>query len=139
MSESHPQAEPYCLRCKTAELVPVDSPARMSFFECPRCRRNFTRTADGALVFRWGHPITLLLYPVIFESHPVERCEGLASEFVRGQSIESVQLAIQEIRLELGDPTQQVRDTVQCCASEQDLRAYLQCVADCLEAKIRPK
>lgn len=136
MSESSSEMPPHCLRCKTAELVALDSPRDVSFFECPRCHRNFTRRTEGALFFRWGHPITLLLYPVIFESRPVERCEGVVSGFVKGRSSEILQRAIEEIRLELNEPTQQVRDTLNCCASEQDLRAYLHRAVDQMEARI---
>ena len=139
MSASHSETLPHCLRCKTEELVHHDSPPGASFFECPKCHRSFTRSSDGALVFRWRHPITLLLYFVIFDPHPVERCERVVSAFVEGRSSETIQIAIQEIRLELNEPTQQVRDTVDCCASEQDLRAYLHCVAELMEASIRQR
>jgi hypothetical protein len=125
---------PHCLRCKTPELVALpDSPADAAFFECPVCHRHFTKAADGSLSFRWGNPITLLLYPVIFEQHPLERCEQAVSEFVSGRSFEAVQQAIDEIRLELDDPTQQLRNALQCCASEVDLRSYLRCAADRME------
>jgi hypothetical protein len=61
----------------------------------------------------------------------------LVSGQISGQllgSVEAIQSAIQEIRLELNDPTQQIRETVDCRASEQEVRAYLQCVVDQIEA-----
>lgn len=128
---------PHCLRCRTAELTLISSTKGVAFFGCSKCHREFTRGANGKLCFRWGHPITLLLYYVIFEDRPLEQCERVASEFVKGQSWEVIEHAIQEIRLELNDPTQQVRDTLQCCASEENLRAYLKCVADRMEVIIR--
>jgi hypothetical protein len=114
-----------------------DSPADAAFFECTVCHRHFTKAADGSLSFCWGNPITLLLYPVIFEQHPLERCEQSVSEFVSGRSAEAIQQAIAEIRLELNDPTQELRKALHCCASEEDLRNYLRCAADRLEAVTR--
>jgi hypothetical protein len=125
-----------CLRCKTTELVPLDSPAEVSFFECPACHREYTARKEGDLTFRWGHPITLLLYPVIFDPDPLGRCESVAADFVLGRDPKTVRKAIQEIRLELDDPTQQVRDTVDCWAAESALRVYLRCVANRIEACI---
>jgi transposase-like protein len=121
--------QPHCLRCKTAALVAVPSPDSISFYECPNCHRAFARKADGALCFRWRHPISLVLYPVIFEVNPTERCERIADMFAKQESTEQINAIVQEIKLELADPTQQVRDILDCHASEEDLRKYLRCVA----------
>jgi hypothetical protein len=123
-----------CLRCKTAELLPLDSPRGIGFFECPSCHRQFAQGDDRSLHFRWGHPITLLLYAVIFDEHPGERCESIANALIKAQSAEYLQLTLQEIRLELDDPTQQLRDTVNCTAPEPELRAFLACIAGRLGA-----
>lgn len=53
--------------------------------------------------------------------------------FAKQQSRERIKLIVQEIKLELDDPTQQVRDIVECRASEDDLRKYLRCVAERLD------
>jgi hypothetical protein len=121
----------YCLRCKTTELV--GSPRGSSFFECPKCHRGFIRETDGTLRFCWPHPISLVLYPVIFEADPGQHCERIADLFVKEKSGEQIDLLIQEIKLELEDPTQQIRDILTARASEEDLRNYLRCVADRLE------
>jgi hypothetical protein len=132
--QGHSETPPRCLRCKTVELIPLDSPSDIAFFECPGCHRQFARDEKGSLHFRWGHPITLLLYAVIFDEHPAEHCESAANTFIKTQSADYLQLAVQEIRLELNDPTQQLRDTVKCSASEPELRAFLACVAARIEA-----
>ncbi|HEX3462467.1 MAG TPA: hypothetical protein VHS78_00255 [Candidatus Elarobacter sp.] len=121
---------PLCLRCKTVALVPLDSPEQIAFFECPVCRRQFARAAGKALCFRWMHPISLALYPVIFAPDPVAQCERVAATLAEQSSPERRSLIVREITLELEDPTQQVRDIVGCHASEEDLRAYLRCVAE---------
>jgi len=129
------RSQPYCLRCKTAELVALPSPDDTSFFECPKCHRNFVRKAGGALCYRWLHPISLVLYPVMFDGDPGRDCERVAEMFATQKSSEQIKLIVQEIRLELDDPTQQVRDILECSASEEDLRKYLRCVADRLEKR----
>jgi hypothetical protein len=61
---------------------------------------------------------------------PSQDCERVADLFAKQQSSERIKLFVQEIKLELDDPTQQVRDILECHASEDDLRKYLRCVAD---------
>ena len=85
------------------------------------------------MCFRWLHPISLVLYPVIFEVDPGQHCERIADMFAKHESIERIKLIVQEIKLELDDPTQQIRDILKCHASEEDLRKYLLCVADRLD------
>lgn len=119
-----------CLRCKTTALIPLASPDEISFYECPQCRRQFARKPGHALHFRWMQPISVALYPVIFEQNPEQGCEQVADTLAEQKSTEWIRLLIQEIRLELADPTQQVRDILDCRATEEDLRAYLRCLAE---------
>jgi len=133
MVKVEPAGRPHCLRCKTMELSELDSPEGISFFECPKCHRPFARKSGGALCFRWLHPISLILYPVIFEANPGQSCERVADMLAEQESSERIKLIVQEIRLELDDPTQQVRDILECHASEAELRKYLRCVADRLD------
>jgi hypothetical protein len=135
MVKIQPESHLHCLRCKTPELIALDSPDGISFFECPECHRNFARKRGGELCFRWMHPISLVLYPVIFEPDPGQHCERVAEMFAEQESGERIKLIVQEIKLELDDPTQQVRDILECRASEGDLREYLRCVADRLEKR----
>jgi hypothetical protein len=79
------------------------------------------------------HPISLLLYPVIFDEHPEKRCHEVAASFAKQESAERVKLFVQEIKLELDDPTQQVRDILESRASETELRDYLRCLVEQLE------
>jgi hypothetical protein len=130
MAKDAGESQLRCLRCKTTGLIASASPGGISFFECPKCHRNFARKPGGALCFRWPHPIGLILYPVIFADDPSQDCERVADLFAKQQSSERIKLFVQEIKLELDDPTQQVRDILECHASEDDLRKYLRCVAD---------
>jgi transposase-like protein len=127
------KSQPHCLRCKTTVLIVSPSPSGISFFECPKCHRNYARKSGGSLCFRWPHPIGLVVYPVIFEANPGQHCERVAKLFAKQESSERIKQIVQEINLELEDPTQQVRDILECHASEDDLRKYLRCVADRLD------
>ena len=132
MAKVESEGQPHCLRCKTTGLVALASPEGISFFDCPKCDRNYAQKPGGALCFRWQHPISMVLYPVIFEANPAERCERIADMVAKQESSERIKLIVEEITLELDDPTQQVRDILDCLASEENLRKYLSCVAACL-------
>ena len=145
--KGQPDGRPRCLRCKTIDLTLLDSSTEtISFFECPQCFRNYAQKRGGRLCFRWLHPISLALYPVIFEKHPLHFIEQLTAclssepppnRIEQGSAeAEHIKLTVQEIRLELDDPTQQVRDILDCEASEEDLREYLRHYAAVLEARL---
>src|SRR5262245_23658617 len=127
-------SEQHCLRCKTVTLTEV-GPVRpdIRFFECRRCRRQYALEPSKQLTFRWLHPITLALYGVIVDADPVARAVSAATMFIEQQTPEQSQQMIDEIRLELADPTQQIRDTLDCRASEEKLREFLRVFADNLE------
>lgn len=58
-----------CLRCNGVELVPSGpSVHAIEFFDCPDCHRRQTRKLGGSLTFRWSHPISLVLYEILFDS-----------------------------------------------------------------------
>jgi len=75
----------------------------------------------------------MVLYPVMFEANPGKHCKRVAEMFAKHESGEQIRLIVQEIQLELDNPTQPVRDILESQASEEDLRKYLRCVADRLE------
>src|SRR5438105_574842 len=101
--------EQRCLRCKTVKLAVIEPYlAEMTFFECPACGRQYTLQPGKELVFRWLHPISQVLYPVIFEEDPTATLARLT--FVDWRLPQKKEDFIREIELELNEPTQQVRD-----------------------------
>ena len=130
-------SEHLCLRCKTVTLVelePLDP--RITFFECPECRRHYALKPGKELTFRWLHPISLALYGVIFDDAPTERVADVVASFVAQRLAEELAVFVREIRFELDEPTQQVRDILDCRASEQELRDYLRLFCDHLEQSL---
>jgi hypothetical protein len=128
--------EPLCLRCRTVALTELSASAPdIRFYECPACGRHYALKPGKRLTFRWLHPISLALYGLIFERNPVPRAEADAEATVKqGSSTpEELQRMVDEIRLELNEPTQQVRDILDCQASEEQLREFLRRYADHLE------
>ena len=123
----------HCLRCKTVLLRESEHYPDIRFFECPNCNRRYALAPGQQLIFRWLHPVTLALYPVIFDATPVERAGIVAKRLAQQYSGGELALMIKEIRLELDDPTQQVRDTLDSRASEEELRRYLVSFCECLE------
>jgi hypothetical protein len=117
---------PACLRCEGAPALTADvSPPDIAFFTCPRCGRRYAQSAGGQLTFRWGHPISFALYPMIFVRAPAELQTSQVDTFVADYPPETLEAAVAEIRLELETPTQQVRDILECPAPEAELRDYL--------------
>lgn len=110
-----------CLRCTEVELAPAEPfVPKIEFFDCPACHRQYARKPGQSLTFRWLHPISIALYSILFDSEPLL---GLAqspklSEPERRRMIE-------EIELELTQPTQQVRDILDNPQTEEECRQFL--------------
>lgn len=116
-----------CLRCGHHPLMRTDSAADdVTFYECPGCGRRFTYSG-GSLTERWPGPIGLALYGVLFDDHPQERAKSSAAGLGR---LDRDRL-VAEIRHELEQPSQQVRDILPGMrASEADLREFLALLVD---------
>lgn len=71
------------------------------------------------------HPITLALYGVLFIRDPVPQAETQAQRFMANRSHAVLLAMVDEIDLELTQPTQRVRECLQNAASEEDCREYL--------------
>ena len=84
----------------------------------------------GSSPSRWLHPLTLALYAVIPDIKPIERAPTVARKVAARYSHKELTEIVKEIRLELNEPTQQIRDTLECRASEGELRQYLSSFCD---------
>jgi len=112
-----------CLRCSGVELVPSGpSVQAVEFFDCPACHRRYARKPGGSLTFRWLHPISLVLYEILFDSNPLQRLEKSG---VPSKPPEVLLRIVEEIELELTHPTQQVRDILDNLQTEEQCRQYL--------------
>ena len=131
----------YCLRCQAEPLQRLDvSDAGIEFFECSACRRQYALRPGKGLTYRWGHPISLALYGVIFDESPAdaEQICKVSAHLQGGRSDVEIAALVKEIRFELSEPTQQVRDILDCRATEQKLRLFLQLLCDRLEKGAKP-
>lgn len=113
--------ERLCLRCEGVPLVRTEPIFDdVSFFECPTCGRRYTLRAGKGLTFRWLHPISLALYLIIPDPLPSARAAEIATRLKKELPLKILKLLVQEVRLELETPTQQLRDIVDCRATEED-------------------
>jgi len=121
-----PTSQMFCLRCRNAGLrrLPDSSPG-MDFFDCPVCARQYARAAGKGLTFRWLHPISLALHPVLFFPEPQGAEAKSARALKEDRTPEQIVAMADEIDLELKQPTQQVRDIIGNAASEEKCRAFL--------------
>jgi transposase-like protein len=115
----------FCLRCPRSALKPTDSPPGLQFWACPTCGRTYTKKPGTPLTFRWGNPIALALYPVIFDATPYARSADVARRLSSQWTAAEARRAVAEITLELDSPTQPVRSIVDAVASEEACRLYL--------------
>ncbi len=124
--------QPACLRCKTTELRALSSPEEIAFWQCPTCKRDYAQRPGQALHFRWLHPISVVLSSVLFgETLTAEQAERTVKGLAPFSPDQRRQMA-DEIRLELDEPTQQVREILRNPQSEEDLRRFLALSADLL-------
>lgn len=126
MSERNNESNVSCLRCAAVTLRGLPhTGGGVSFYECPACMRHYAQKQGGALTYRWLHPISLALYCVLFEREPLGHVQRSTEQLLRGRTEEQVSSMVQEIELELGHPTQQVREIVDNVATEEACRAFL--------------
>ena len=125
-----------CLRCRTVPLDACEpSEARaIAIFECPGCGRRYALKPGRQLTFRWRDPISLALYGVQFDESPSGRAAEVVASLLRDRSAEQMEQFAREIRLELEEPTQQVRDILDCRASEGACREFLRLVTEGIRA-----
>jgi hypothetical protein len=127
---------PTCFRCP-GTLRPTDRAESIRFLECPECGRRYAQRDGGPLTERWLSPISLALYGVMFDEHPQDP-ENVRLQ-ARGMGHLDVDALVREIRLELAEPAQPVRDILGGMrATEADLREYLRLLADELETGPTP-
>jgi len=131
-----------CFRCD-AVLEPLDSPEEITFFACPRCHRQYARKAGQGITDRWGSPISIALYPIIFSTQPAELADHVARLFLDGRTAlempaELAQL-VADIRDELERPKQRVRDILDVAGCEDDVRAFLRLLAERIAAALDKK
>jgi hypothetical protein len=116
-----------CLRCTGVELVPSGPfQPEIEFFDCPVCQRRYARQPGRSLTFRWLHPISLLLYPILFDVYLVGRARAMLQAAQQPPSQpEAARRMIEEIELELTQPTLQVRDILDNPQTEEQCRQFL--------------
>lgn len=129
------QDDPQCLRCRGVRLRPLaQSAPALAFFECPTCRRQYARKSSGSLTYRWRHPISLALYGVIFEKEPLVHAPRIATILLRDRTPDEIAWFVDEIELELKQPTQQVHLILDNAATEPKCRQFLTAVVAAMRA-----
>lgn len=126
-------SELICFRCNSSELKLFLEKEENSIFECQNCQRRYCRKGSLALYDAWPCPIGIALYPVIFEENPTCKALQNAELFMAEQSSTNLELIIEDIEQELSVPRQQVRNILDCVASEAELRNYLKHLSEHLK------
>ncbi|MFX1251854.1 MAG: hypothetical protein ACFFCZ_09620 [Promethearchaeota archaeon] len=74
---------------------------------------------------RWLSPLSIALYPIIFDLNPQSRTKDIANLLKKQKSSEELKLLINEIIDELTHPKQKLKEIFDLKISEQDIREYL--------------
>lgn len=124
-------SEPNCLRCPSTALrqLPGEPTQTIAFLQCPACLRHYAQKVGGPLTYRWGHPISLALYGVLFTTEPLAEAQRIGDVLRQDRTPEELALFVEEIELELTHPTQQVRDILDNRSPEAACREFLAAVA----------
>jgi hypothetical protein len=126
----------YCPRCRgpLQRLEPLDN--EVAFFECLECGRQYALQHGKGLTYRWLHPISLALYGFELPIEP-QKVSRAASSLLKGRPSDQVAALVKEIKLELKDPTQQVREILDSRATEAELREFLALVCESVESTLQ--
>ena len=126
----------YCLRCKSVKLeILPDSTDQITSYSCPKCQRHYSKKLGQSLQDRWLSPLSITLYPIIFNPNPQDRVKDIADLLKRDFSQEKIMILINEISDELINPKQKLKDILDLKASEPDIREYLTLLSKELELK----
>jgi hypothetical protein len=132
----HGRSQTTCLRCPEIALAPVDSSPEIEIFDCPACHRRYARKPGRSLTFAWLHPVSLPLYSVLFDSDPLSRVSHVAEQFIKENPVEALRRSVEEIDLELTQPTQHVRDIVDSPQAEEQCREFLRAFVTKIRARL---
>ncbi len=91
--------------------------------------RRYARNAAGALTYRWLHPVSLLLYNFSFRSEPpMGHVNATFNDTLAGRTVEDLHALVDEVQLELTEPTHAVREGIDSPHTEAACRAFLAAV-----------
>jgi hypothetical protein len=129
---------PQCPRCQDTRLTVLPQQTEdLSSLQCPRCERQWMLRAADLLTERWLGPLSLLLYPIVYSSEPLDDIERAVSHLVtaEGWPLQKLQWAVNEAELELAEPCQQVSKILNFTdePSEELVREYLRRVIEQLK------
>jgi hypothetical protein len=113
-------------------LIVVEASPEMTFYRCPHCERHYARKPGMGLVDRWGSPVSLALYGVIYEPDAILHAPRIARELASARDRSSSEALAREIQLELDEPTQRVAEILDMAApkTEVHLREFLRLVVE---------
>ena len=121
---------PRCYRCDAILDRDPSSASSLSFYECSKCHSRYAKSNNTDLHDRWGMPLTIPLYSVIFDSDPSIRVDEVLDSLRRDHR-DLLPILVEEIREELANPRQEVSQIYDFAhATEVQLRDFLAKIAE---------
>lgn len=109
----------------------------VTFFQCPQCESHYTLHESGSLTDRWGMPLSLVLYGVIFDKKPINKAKHIAEQFSVRDDI-NLPFLVKNVKDELECPTQKVSEILEFSyPNEIALRSFLKVFCEELNRVIK--
>lgn len=124
-----------CFRCagKLQDNTPPEVTG-IKFFACTDCGAGYAKKPGQELHDRWLMPLSVVLYPVIFDREPHLKAKAVAKSLIEQQNTDLLKLK-EHILQEIKTPKQmisQIHDFAY--PDEEELRKYLAAVYEHLNA-----
>jgi len=112
-----------CIRCKN--ILNRTDEGVVTFYACSSCNAQYHLKENGDLCDRWGAPISLVLYGVIFEKHPETKAQAIAADFKARDDL-GLDKIVDDIKAELNSPRQKISSILNFeYPNEDKLRLFL--------------
>jgi hypothetical protein len=123
-----------CIRCARALTQALDQSTEVEFFVCEHCQSHYARKPGQALHDRWLMPLSVVLYPVLFDKEPCGKAAGVAKSIIEKGALDIARIK-EHILDEIKVPKQKVSQILDFAhPDEEQLRQYLMEVHRCLES-----
>jgi hypothetical protein len=114
-----------CIRCSETLAKAPDRSPEIEFYSCERCRSHYAKKPGQALHDRWLMPLSLVLYPVLFDKEPRAKAASVAKSLLENKEIDIATLK-EHILAEIEAPKQKVSQILDFAyPDEEALRKYL--------------
>jgi len=114
-----------CIRCTRVLAKAPNQSAEVEFYVCEQCQSHYAKKPGQALHDRWLMPLSVVLYPVLFDKEPCSKAASVAKSILQSGAIDIARVK-EHILDEIKVPKQKVSQILDFAhPDEEALRKYL--------------